>query len=250
MSKHYANFFLGLALPLLTLLPSALLAETQGIDPAITRLLQARLGDVAVNQPVATPVNELYQTRFGSKYAYLSSDGRYVLVGDMIDLKTGVNLTDKVRQEVARETLAAFPIGDLVVFPAEGKTRTFLNVFTDSSCPYCKKLHQEVPELQKAGIEVRYFPFPRGGARGPGYQELRQVWCSKDRRQAMNIVKDVDSGDLGTADCANAQIVDRAYNLGNEVGVSGTPALFTQSGRKLDGYVPHQQLIPLLLSDS
>ena len=66
----------------------------------------------------------------------------------------------------------------------------------------------------------------------------------------MNIVKGVDTGDIANADCADAKIVDQGYQLGNQVGITGTPALFTSSGRKLDGYVPYQQLIPMLLSGS
>ena len=250
MSTLNAKLLAKLCLPLMFLTTPGFAADEQTPGPEITQLLQSRLGGAPVQKPVTTPVDGIYQTRFGSKFAYLSADGRYVLVGDMIDLETQVNLTDLARRGVAKEALAAFPIDDLVVFPANGETRSVLNVFTDSSCSFCQKLHREVPELQKAGIEVRYFPFPRGGERGPGYSDMRKVWCSDDRRQSMDIVKGVDSGDLASGDCANASIVDRGYNLGNQVGVSGTPALFTRSGRKLDGYVPHQQLIPLLLSDS
>ena len=139
-------------------------------------------------------------------------------------------------------------VDDLVVYPATGTTNAVLNVFTDTSCPYCKKLHEEVPELQKAGIEVRYFPFPRGGNRGPGYDQLRKVWCGADRLKTMDIIKGVDTGDLPTGNCAKAAIVDRGYELGNVIGVSGTPALFTESGQKIEGYVPYAQLIPMLLS--
>lgn len=69
----------------------------------------------------------------------------------------------------------------MAVFPATGEEKAVLNVFTDSSCPYCKKLHEEVSKLQEAGISVHYIPYPRGGSRGPGYQELKQVWCAKDK---------------------------------------------------------------------
>ncbi len=250
MRSVQSNLAAGLFSLLALLLPWQVVAEASDINPEMTRLLQSRLNNVPVETPVATPVEGIYQTRFGSKFAYITGDGRYVLIGDMIDLQSQVNLTELSRREIALDAINEFPVKDLVVFPAEGETKRVLNVFTDSSCPYCRKLHEEVPYLQKAGIEVRYFPFPRGGQRGPGYQELRQVWCGKDRPKSMDIVKGVDSGDLANAECSDGAIVDRGYNLGNEVGVSGTPALFTSTGRKLDGYVPYQQLIPMLLSDS
>lgn len=216
----------------------------------MTRLLQSRLGNVDVAKPVETPVEGVYQTQFGSKFAYLSENGRYLLIGDMIDLQSQVNLTELSRRGVAKKALAAVPSSELAVYPAKLQRKAVLNVFTDTSCPYCKKLHEEVPELQKAGIEVRYFPFPRGGARGPGYTTLRQVWCGKDRADTMDIAKGVTPGDLPSADCSSAVLVDKGFQLGNEVGVTGTPALFTSTGKKFDGYVPYQQLIPMILGDS
>ena len=220
------------------------------VKPDVTRLLESRLGGMPVQSATETSIEGVYETRFGSKVAYLIGDGRYLLMGDLIDLQSQVNLTELSRREIANAAIEEFPVKDLVVFPAEGETKRVLNVFTDSSCGYCQKLHEEVPYLQEAGIEVRYFPFPRGGARGPGYQDLRKVWCAKDRSESMNVAKGVSSGDLVNANCEAANIVNKGYQLGNKLGVNGTPALFTDKGRKLDGYVPYKQLIPMLLSDS
>jgi thiol:disulfide interchange protein DsbC len=240
----------GLLTCITGLLPLHADSDKAAINPQITELLKSRLGNIDVGTPVATPVEGLYQTQFGNKFAYLTGDGRYVLIGDMIDLESQSNLTEVARRGIAQDALKTMPVSELAVFPAVAETKAVLNVFTDTSCPYCKKLHEEVPQLQKAGIEVRYFPFPRGGKRGPGYQDLKQVWCSEDRAKAMDIAKEITSGQLSDGNCAEATLVDKGYDLGNEVGVTGTPALFTSSGRKFDGYVPYKQLIPMLLSGS
>lgn len=216
----------------------------------MTMLLKYRLGGVEVEAPVETPAEGVYQTRFGNKFAYLTGNGRYVFIGDMIDLKDQVNLTELSRRAVASDAIRLFDKNNMAIYPAKDETKAVLNVFTDTSCPYCKKLHEEVPELQKAGIEVRYIPFPRGGARGPGYVTLKQVWCGDDRANTMDIAKEVEDGELPPSDCADSSIVDKGYELGNALGVTGTPALFTESGQKFDGYVPHQQLIPALLGGS
>ncbi|MBC8212638.1 MAG: DsbC family protein [Gammaproteobacteria bacterium] len=218
-------------------------------DVDITQLLKSRLGDAEVSVAQKTPAEGIYQTSFGSKIAYLTGDGRFVIVGDMIDLQTQVNLTELSRRTVSKNAIDKFATSDLAIFPSmKETTAAVLNIFTDSSCPYCKKLHEEVPELQKAGIEVRYFPFPRGGNRGPGYQTLKQVWCAEDRAAGMDIAKETAVGELPPGTCENAKIVDRGYLLGNEVGVTGTPALFTENGKKIDGYVPYQNLIPMVLN--
>ncbi len=215
----------------------------------ITQLLKSRLGNAPVSAPVPTPAKGIYQTRFGSKIGYLSSDGRYLIIGDMIDLKNQQNLTELARRDVTKSIIDKVDVAKLAVFPStSGETKKVLNVFTDTSCPYCKKLHKEIPKLQQAGIEVRYFPFPRGGSRGPGYSDLKKVWCNDDKAHALNIAEGGKSGDLGNGNCKEASFVDKGYALGNQLGVSGTPALFVDNGKKIDGYVPAKQLIPMLLN--
>ena len=123
-----------------------------------------------------------------------------------------------------------------------------LSVFTDTSCGYCQQLHKEVKFLQEAGISVHYFPYPRGGNRGPGYADLKKVWCADDQRKAMGIAKGAEMGSLASSEtCDSAQYVDDGYLLGNRIGVSGTPALYSSDGGKFNGYVPYQQLIPQLI---
>lgn len=124
-----------------------------------------------------------------------------------------------------------------------------LNVFTDTSCPYCKKLHEEMAKLQDAGISIHYLPYPRGGKQGPRYQTLKQVWCAKDKAKALTIAKGLDVGDLPAGNCIDGKLVDKGHILGNRVGVTGTPALFKSSGEKIEGYVPYKQLIPMVLKN-
>jgi thiol:disulfide interchange protein DsbC len=215
----------------------------------MTRLLKLRLGTDAVDTPVATGIEGVYQTRFGNKFAYLIEDGRYVLIGDLVDLKLARNMTELSRREMIVDALADFGDEKMIVYPADDEELAVLNVFTDTSCGYCQKLHGEVKFLQQAGISVHYYPYPRGGSRGPGYGDLRKVWCADDPLEAMSIAKGTSSGSLQeTADCQAAEYVDEGYALGNQIGVNGTPALYTSDGASFNGYVPYQQLIPQLLN--
>jgi thiol:disulfide interchange protein DsbC len=215
----------------------------------LTRLLKLRLGTDQVEPAIATGVEGVYMTRFGDKFAYLIEGGRYVFIGDMVDLKEARNMTEMSRRELVVEELAAFDPKKQIVFPASGTERAVLNVFTDTSCGYCQQLHKEVGYLQEAGISVHYFPYPRGGSRGPGYSDLKKVWCADDRVEAMSIAKGTKVGSLTASDgCESATYVDDGYLLGNRIGVTGTPALYTSDGAKFNGYVPYQELIPQLLN--
>jgi thiol:disulfide interchange protein DsbC len=200
----------------------------------MTRLLKLRLGTDQVEPAVPTGVEGVYQTRFGNKFAYLIGDGRYVFIGDLV---------------VVVEELASFSEEKLIVFPADNEELAVLNVFTDTSCGYCQQLHKEVKYLQEAGISVHYFPYPRGGNRGPGYSDLQKVWCADDKLAAMSIAKGASAGSLTASnDCESARYVDEGYLLGNRIGVTGTPALYKADGTMFNGYVPYQQLIPQLVN--
>ncbi|MEE8364744.1 MAG: thioredoxin fold domain-containing protein [Gammaproteobacteria bacterium] len=225
-------------------------AATDPGQPDITQLLKLRLGINELVTPVETEVKGVYQTRFGNKFAYLIENGRYVFIGDMVDLQNGRNLTELSRREVVNQELSVVPASSLAVFPALASEKTILNVFTDTSCPYCRKLHEEIGFLQEAGITVRYFPYPRGGSKGPGYQTLKQVWCADDKAEAMSIAKGTKVGDLpDTSDCAEASFVDEGFEMGKRLGITGTPSLFTEDGGRIVGYMPYKELIPKLLNN-
>ena len=227
----------------------ATVAQAAEVSEAeMVRLLKLRFPDVEIESPELTPLNGVYQTRIDGRYVYLLDGGRYIIVGDMIDLQDYRNLTQMSRREEVVRELASFSDDELIVFPAKNEELAVLTVFTDTSCGYCQQLHREVGYLQQAGISVRYFPFPRGGSQGPGYSDLKKVWCSADRRKAMGIAKGTSAGTLGGNNCAAGSMVDRGYELGNRLGIRGTPSLYAANGTQFKGYVPYKQLIPQLLS--
>jgi len=227
--------------------PSGLrpVASTPSGDLVTSRLRQ-RLPNANIGKPETTPISDIFQVKLGSGYAYVTKDGRYALVGDLVDLETGVNLTDTRRHRDTVGLVADFTEQAMVIYPAEGKETARVRVFTDVSCPYCRKLHQEVPTLQTAGVTVAYIAFPRSGTQGSAYQDMRAIWCADDRRLAMDIAKGVASGQLGKGDCASAAEVDAGYRLGQKVGIRGTPAIVFPDGSIQQGYIPANQLITRL----
>lgn len=214
---------------------------------AVTARLSRRMPEsVEMGEPRSTPVNGVVGVRVANRYVYLDRTGRYAFTGDMLDLETGENLTGSWRAEGRLEKLAEFPMDSRVIYPAEGEERGVLDIFTDTTCPYCRKLHQEVPQLQQQGVTVRYLPFPRGGLKGAGYDEMRAVWCAGDSLAAMDRAKSNAAIEGGNGDCERASAVDEGYRLGVDVGVSGTPAIFLPDARLIPGYRPYGKLLEAL----
>ena len=229
--------------------PKPLTAEIAEIlnSGKTTDLLKLRLGSKKVSEPVKTPVSGVSQTSFGINFAYLTEDGRYVFLGNLIDLERGINLTEMARREIVKKELEVLSTEDKAIFPATGPEKAVVNIFTDPSCAACRKLFLEVPKLQAAGISVQYLPFPDEGLNSPGYKTLKQVWCSADKAKALTISKGLEQGALPAGNCADGNLVDESYALAKTLGVIGTPAIFKENGAHIKGYVPYQKLIPMVL---
>lgn len=211
-----------------------------------TAKLQRFVTDSEIGQPSPSPVAGIFRVKVGHQYVYLAADGRHAFIGDLLDLDTGTNLTERHRAGERLAALATFPESDVALFPANGEEKARVLVFTDTTCPYCRKLHQEIPALQQAGVTVGYIPFPRGGKNSEGDRQLRAVWCTDDRPHALDVATERGAGELGSGDCAAGAAVDAGYRLGIQLGVSGTPAIVLPDGELIPGYVSAASLLTRL----
>ncbi|TVQ69445.1 MAG: DsbC family protein [Chromatiaceae bacterium] len=189
-----------------------------------------------------TPIQGLYEVRFGAQVLYMSGDGQYVLEGDLVELDSRQSLTASARSEGRQEILGGVSEASMVVYPAEGESRHTITVFTDVDCPYCRRLHDEVAELNKDGITVRYLMFPRSGEGTPTYEKMVSIWCSDDRAQAMDRVKAGRS--IGENECETP--VREHLRAGQMMGVNGTPAILLETGDMIPGYRPAGEIAQMI----
>ncbi|MEK7991363.1 MAG: thioredoxin fold domain-containing protein [Thiotrichaceae bacterium] len=189
-----------------------------------------------------SPITGLYEATIGTEVVYVSEDGKYLIVGDIRDTTTRENITDRKRNELRVKSLTDIPDAETVVFAPKGEIKYTVDVFTDVDCPYCARLHREVPELNKNGVKVRYLAFPRSGMQSKTYNTMQSIWCADDRQQAMSDAKENKS--IETKTCKNP--ISKQYRLGQQVGVSGTPAMVLPNGELLPGYLPASKLIAYL----
>lgn len=185
-----------------------------------------------------SPVSGIYEVEHNGDVLYMSADGKYLILGDVIDLKTRSNLTRAKREQRVAAALNAVGDANMIVIGPKDAKHT-LTVFTDVDCPYCAKLHQEVPELNRNGVRVRYLLYPRGGIGSETYRKSVAVWCADDRIKAIGIAKAGGKIDMKT--CPNP--VDAHFKLGMQLNIEGTPAVYLESGRQVGGYVPAAKLL-------
>jgi thiol:disulfide interchange protein DsbC len=188
-----------------------------------------------------SPVTGMYEVEFDSKIFYTTSDGKYLFMGDVMDLRAQSNITETRRAAIRTRLLNEVSEKNMIVIGPDKPKRT-LTVFTDVDCGYCAKFHLDVPALNKQGVKVRYLFYPRTGIGSESYKRAVAVWCASDRAKAIGIAK--AGGRLDMKTCANP--VESHYQLGQRLDIGGTPAIFLDDGKVLPGYVPAPRLLAML----
>ena len=128
---------------------------------------------------------------------YVSDDGQYMLQGTLYDAANRKDLTGARLAVDHKNKVDAVPTSKRIVFAAEGKPKYKITVFTDLDCGYCRKLHSQIAQYNKAGIEVDYLFFPRSGLNSPSYDKAVSVWCAKDRNARVHRGQGRQDADAG-----------------------------------------------------
>lgn len=193
-------------------------------------------------QPVTLPPRNLAK---GSQFTYFN--GTPVLKIDRTE--DGGYATVEQKQENVRKIAAKIPMSWTINYPAIGTEKRQLFVFTDYTCPFCKKLHNDIQALNSEGITVRYLFYPRAysaGAETPAaklnMEMMRRAWCAPDQGEA--ITELFDTRNLDDYKCETVSEAKGRINfpgvyhhfLGSVFSVEGTPTYFTNDGLIDVGY--------------
>jgi thiol:disulfide interchange protein DsbC len=233
------NRIAAIGLGLLVSLPA--MADEASVQAAITQSLKAVAPTAQIDEIVPTPVPELYEVSLGGKLLYVTGDGKFLISGQIIDLRSGENLTETKRNDTRRKAIEGVGEENMIVFSPQDPKYT-VTVFTDIDCGYCRKLHREIDSYEDAGIKVRYLLFPRSGVDSPSYNKAVSVWCSEDRAKALTEAKQGKAVDK--KECDNP--VREDMDLGHSLGVTGTPTIVLEDGKVVPGYVPAASLKRML----
>ena len=221
-----------------TVMSAAWSADSAGVPAEERERLAGLFETIAPEDIKASPIDGWYMIQKGSVLAYISKDGRYLLQGDLIDLESQVNLSELSRTDARRELMSKVSDDEVILFSPENPKYT-VSVFTDVDCTYCRRLHSQIEQYMANGIEVRYLLYPRGGPASAAWNTSEAVWCARDRGEALTLAK-LDR-EFESSSCDASTIQDH-YILGQEVGLSGTPAIVLEDGELIAGYLPPDAL--------
>lgn len=212
-------------------------AAASGVDAKVREALQTLVPNVSIDSIRASAIPGFREVVLSGQVLYVSEDGKYLVQGTLFEIATRTDLTEATRAGIRREALAKVGADKRIVFAPANPTHT-VTVFTDIDCGYCRRMHQQVKDYNDQGIAVEYLFFPRAGIGSDSYDKAVSVWCAKDQRQAMTDAK--NGLEIPKLQCDNPVIDD--FNLGQRVGVDGTPAIYNAQGTYIGGYLTPEQM--------
>jgi len=240
------RIFSAAALMLLALsMHSVTATADEQVASAILQKLSAARPDLRFTQPQPSIIAGLFEVKVeGGPTLYVNTEGTHFITGDLFSIRTTgfSNLAEIERQKERAELIAGVKPEDMIIFAPE-QVKATITVFTDIDCGYCRKLHQEMAELNRLGIAVHYMAYPRAGLNSASYRKIATAWCAEDKAAALTRLK---SGAMVPENvCKDNPVADHML-IGEKVGVNGTPALILEDGTLVPGYRPAAELAELL----
>jgi thiol:disulfide interchange protein DsbC len=215
-------------------------ADQTGVEK-VRQSLALLLPDIRFDSVEPSQVEGLYEAVVGTQLVYVTGDGRYLLKGEVIDIEKRESITQPRLNQLTSAAVNQVGEERMVIFSPQEIKHT-ITVFTDIDCGYCRKLHQDMAKYHERGINVRYLFYPRAGVNSDSYRKAVGVWCADDRKAAMTTAK--SGAEVAYAECENP--VQEHMQLGERLGVTGTPAIVLANGRMIPGYVPADRLEMIL----
>jgi thiol:disulfide interchange protein DsbC len=212
-------------------------AQTPAPDQRVE--ISSRIPGTHPDQLRPTPMPGVYELTRGTDIAFVSTDGKYAITGDMIVLATDDDITETHRREIRARMIAAIPESEMVIFGPQDAKYT-VTVFTDVDCGYCRKLHSQMAEYNRLGVRVRYLLYPRTEPGTSSWIKAEQVWCAPDRRAALTRAK--LGQELKDKPCASNPVA-RFRALGQDFNLQGTPDIVLANGELFGGYLPPDELL-------
>ncbi|MDN6318553.1 MAG: thioredoxin fold domain-containing protein [Marinobacter sp.] len=210
------------------------------VEDGISERLSSSVPGLKISSVKESEAEGLYEVQSNNgDTIYTTSDGQYLLTGDLLKITSNgiTNVTESAKAGGRRNTMKNHGDDGVISYKASDE-QAVISVFTDIDCPYCRKLHDEVPQLNDYGITVNYYAYPRSGPNTPSFVKYVSVWCAEDQQAAMDSAKAGKT--VAPATCKDPVL--EQFKLGRRIGVTGTPAIVLEDGNIVRGYVPARNL--------
>lgn len=204
---------------------------------AVKTQLEAKFPGAAINNVAKSPYFGLYEVQFDDRMIYTDAKVNYVMVGTVFDANTKQNLTEVRLRQLNRVSWDSLPLGLAFKRVMGNGTRKFA-MFSDADCPFCKRIENEIKQLND--VTIYTFLFPIDQLHPDAARKSTLIWCAPDRAAAWDEYLDTGKLPGNKGDCATP--IRETARLGERLRVVATPTLVFADGSVVPGALTKAQL--------
>ncbi len=223
---------------------AGLVACSANADEAtIRKNFQEKFPEVKVDKITKTTYGGLYEIYAQDQIIYTDAKGNFLLQGNLIDLKSGLNVTADRKSDLSRIDFNALPL-DLALKVVKGNGSRKIAVFSDPDCPFCHRLETELVKI--TDVTIYTFLYPIDALHPQAREKTKSILCSPDKIKAWNDYMLNNIQPTAATDCETP--LAKLDALGEKYRITGTPTIFFTNGRKVPGAAPAEQLEKMLIA--
>jgi len=186
-------------------------------------------------------IADLFEVQTSQGLLYTDRGGQFAVVGKIVELRSGNDITAKRWEELHRGSFSQLPMS-LAFKSIHGAGQRKLAVFADPDCPYCLALERQLASVDN--VTIYTFLFPVEGLHPGASEKARRIWCAQDPAKAWTSW--MDRKLLPPDRHCSGDALDRQRELASRVGVIATPTLVFESGERHVGTMVRAEILQAL----
>jgi thiol:disulfide interchange protein DsbC len=214
----------------------AIAQQGGNVEASIKRTFEERAKGVKVLSVTRTPYAGLYEIRTDdNELLYTDDKVNFIFAGSILDGRDPRrNLTEERMRKITAVKFDELPLSSgFKIVRGNGKRQ--VAYFTDPNCPYCRKLEQEMVQLEDVTIHVLLFPILAADS----MPKSRAVWCAKDRAKTW---LDLMLNNVQPTPVECDTPIEKVLAYGRKIKVESVPTLIFANGERVAGMRPAAQL--------
>ncbi len=210
-------------------------------EATIKKTLEARMPGVKIVGVTKTPYGGLFEIRTeDNELIYVDEKVSFIVDGNILD---GADPRRNITQERVKK-LVGFKYEEMPFASAfkivRGNGSRQMAYFSDPNCPYCRKLDQEIAQMNDVTVHVFLFPILSADS----LPKAKAVWCSADRTKAWLDLMLKNTAPTNAGNCDTP--IDGVLAFGRRHKVESVPTLVFTNGERIAGLRPAAQLSQMI----
>ncbi|MCD8504584.1 MAG: DsbC family protein [Burkholderiaceae bacterium] len=207
--------------------------QSDATTEAVKKLFSQRFGNMPVQEVRYAPFG-LFEVQIGNSLVYTDQGVNYVLDGHLIDANSRQDLTEARLEELARIDFDALP-KELAITQVRGDGSRKMALFEDPNCGYCKQLRRSMEGIDNLTVYTYMLPILSDDST----EKVKNVWCAEDPSAAWDAW--MLQGKVPAQKTCEAPL-ELLVQLGRDLQVQGTPAIFFADGSRVPGAISKAEL--------